>query len=348
MDGVIVLNQREVAESLDMQSVIQAVEEAFQFKSAGKAEVYPLICKMYDNGSEFDIKSGECSGANVLGLKLAGGYPLNVPLGLPRSNGIIVIFDYQHGLLKGILDSTYITRIRTGAAGGIGAKYLARKDSKTLTLLGAGRLAPYLVAAALEAMEHIEKVILCNPRHPQRGEEAAAGIKDLLLSQFVSRYLGTEKYDAALRKINITYLAEPDVQAACGEADIIITATNAREALIKSEWIKAGTHLSCMGADMPGKQEIDEKLVARARLFADDLEQVITVGECKVAYQRQLIQRGDILEIGQVIAGNAAGRTNDEEITIFDSTGIAIQDLLAGQAAIRIADQKNIGLRISL
>lgn len=348
MGKIRVLNQQEIMSVLDMQSVIAAVKKAFCYKSNSQAEVYPLICKMYDNGGEFDIKSGECSGADVFGLKLVCGFPENVSLGLPRSNGMIVVYDLHHGLVQGIVDGVYITRIRTGAAGAIGAAYLARKNSKILMILGAGRIVPAQIAATLEVMDEIEKVVICNPRHPERAEQLAGDIKKQLEEEFVSLYQGTPHYEEMLKKISIEFVSETSVQKACAEADIIITATNAREAVIQSEWIKPGTHLSCMGADMPVKQEIDENLIARASLFGDDVDQVITVGECKIAYKKDMISKDQITEIGKVIAGEHRGRKSEEEITVFDSTGIAIQDLLTAAAAVRIGKEKNIGLEIEL
>ena len=348
MSGIRVLNGQEVMKVLDMQSVIEADEQAFAYKSNGKAEVYPLICKMYDNGGEFDIKSGECAGADIFGLKLVCGFPENVPLGLPRSNGMIVVYDLHYGLVRGIVDGVYITRIRTGAAGGVGVKYLARENSEVLMILGAGRIVPYLVASVFEVMAHIRKVIICNPRHPEKAEELASNLREILENQFISIYKGKPHYDEMMKKINIQYEAAADTVSACGEADIIITDTSAREAVIQSEWVKPGTHLSCMGADMPVKQEIDEKLVARSRLFADDIEQVVTVGECKTAWRQQMIQKKDIIEIGRVVSGEHPGRISEEEITLFDSTGIAIQDLITAKTAIEIADENGLGMEITL
>lgn len=348
MGEITILNQQQVIHILDMKSVIDAVEKAYLYKSNQQAELYPLICKMYEHGGEFDIKSGECAGAGVFGLKLVCGFPKNLEIGLPRSNGIIVVYDFENGLIHGIVDGVYITKIRTGAAGGIGLKYLARKESETLMILGAGRMAIAQAAAALEVMEGIKRIIICNPRHPQKAKELAGNMEDMLEKDYIALYKGTPHYETMCKRADITYEAMENVENACKEADIIITVTSAREALIQSEWIKPGTHLSCIGADMPQKQEIDEKLIARAKLFADDVTQVITVGECKIAFNQGLIRKENITEIGKVIAKSAIGRTNDEEITVFDSTGIAIQDLLTAEAAIRIATEKGIGVKVDL
>lgn len=348
MNGIKILSQQEIKNSLDMQSVIEAVEQAYRYKSTDRAQVYPLICKMYENEGEFDIKSGECSGAGIFGLKLVCGFPENVKKGLPRSNGIIVVYDFSSGLVQGIVDGVYITRIRTGAAGGIGAKYLARWDSKTLMVLGAGRIVMSQIAAVLEVMPEIKKVVICNPRHPKKAEELAKTAKKSLEEDFWSLYQGTEHYDEMLKKSDIAYEADENVKAACQEADIIITATSAREAVLFDGWIKPGTHLSCMGADMPVKQELDENIIAGARLFADDIEQAVTVGECRKAYQSGKIQKTEITEIGKVIAGEKTGRSSEDEITVFDSTGIAIQDLITAKAAIQIACQNNTGRDIFL
>lgn len=342
MSSVTILNQADMIEILDMQSVMGAVEQAYMYKSGNKAEIYPLICKMYDNGGEFDIKSGECEGADIFGLKLVCGFPRNVEKGLPRSNGIIVVYDFETGLIQGIVDGVYITRIRTGAAGGVGVKFLARPESETLLILGTGRIAASHIASTLEAMEHIKKVIVCNPRHPEKAREFVSSIRSVLETQFIRLYQGTQHYDEMIKKVNISYTAEADLKYACGQSDIIITITSARQALIQADWVKAGTHLSCMGADMPGKQEVDPKLLAKAKVFGDDIEQVTTVGECKFAYQQGLLIKEEILEIGKVILGESKGRECPEEITLFDSTGIAIQDLITAKAGIRLAREKGI------
>ena len=348
MGKTVIMNQEEMIASLDMRSVMNAVEHAYMYKSDSKAEVYPLIVKMYDNGGEFDIKSGECSGADIFGLKLVCGFPENVKKGLPRSNGIIVVYDFTTGLIQGIVDGVYITNIRTGAAGGVGVKYLARKDSEVLMILGAGRMAPAQAAATLECMDHIRKIIICNPRHPQKGEVLASELRETLKKGFVDIYQGTDHYDEMMKKIDIEYTAEADMAKACSQADIIITVTSSREALIRADWVKSGTHLSCIGADMPVKQEIDEHLLPKATVFADDIEQVTTVGECKIAYREGILPKENITEIGKVILKEHPGRTSAKEITLFDSTGIAIQDLLTAKAGILLAKAKGIAREIDL
>ena len=348
MNTVTILNQEEVIKVLDMSSTIRAVENAYVFNSTKQAELYPLICKMYDNGGEFDIKSGECSGEKIFGLKLVCGFPENVKIGLPRSNGIIVVYDLNNGLIHGIVDGVYITKIRTGAAGAIGAKYLARKQSETLMILGTGRMALAEIAATLEVMDNIKKVIICNPRNKEKAVDFANNTKQKLIDEYISTYKNTEYYNTLLKKCDIEYTGTDDTKAACSESDIIITVTNAHESLINSDWIKSGTHISCIGADMPGKQELDENIMPKARLYADSISQVISVGEMKAAYNKKLIQDNDIIEIGNVINGSAQARISDNDITVFDSTGIAIQDLLTADAAISLAKERNIGTNILL
>jgi ornithine cyclodeaminase/alanine dehydrogenase len=152
-----------------------------------------------------------------------------------------------------------------------------------------------------------------------------------------------------LQRINISFEATQDIQQATEQADIIITATPARKPIIKKEWVKPGTHISCIGADMEGKQEIDENLFVNTRVFVDDVGQAISVGETEVPYKKGLIATIQIEdEIGSVILGKVAGRVSNEDITIFDSTGISLQDLLTANYLLEQATEKKLGLITTL
>ncbi len=151
------------------------------------------------------------------------------------------------------------------------------------------------------------------------------------------------------KKYDINFVATDDIEKSTGEADIITTATPSYKPLIKEGWVKKGTHLTCIGADMEGKQEIDENIFSKARIFVDDLEQAIHVGETETSIKKGMIKKEDVAgEIGEIIMGTKPGRLSDDEITIFDSTGIAHQDLLTATHALKIAQEKGLGTIVEL
>jgi ornithine cyclodeaminase/alanine dehydrogenase len=227
--------------------------------------------------------------------------------------------------------------MRTGAAGAIGAKYLARKDSESLLMVGTGHQALFQIGATLTALPGISKVMVHSPRTKGKAEKFCEGVEENLRLMFPEL------------SFEATFEAANDLEKAVGVSDIIITATPSREAMILKEWVKPGTHISCIGADMSGKQEIDEKLYETARVFVDDFKQAATVGETETAVAKGIVSIEEPLsEIGVVIAGETDGRQSDKDITIFDSTGIALQDLMVSKLALDKAESLGIGDTIDL
>ena len=178
MQEFILINQEEIASLLDMSTVISAVEKAYALKVSGEAELFPLVCHEFSGeDSEFDIKSGSMDGAGVFGMKLVSAFYGNDAYGLPRLSGTILIFDRTTGMLKGMLDGTLITNMRTGAAGGVGVKYLARQDSEKVLVLGTGAQAMPLIKATLEVMPGIRKITVANVHTTGRAEAFAGEVK---------------------------------------------------------------------------------------------------------------------------------------------------------------------------
>ena len=184
------------------------------------------------------------------------------------------MFDSETGAPLGLLDAGYLTGLRTGAAGAIGAKALARPQSENLLIVGAGGQCVFQVAATLTAMECIKTVRIYDGLDPENARRVSAGMKQKLTEDFLSRYASdSSAYRDFARKIDIRYEAVEDIETAARASDIIITITPSREPILKDAWIKPGTHLSCMGSDTSGKQEVDENIMARARIFVDDIAQ---------------------------------------------------------------------------
>ncbi|GED30710.1 ornithine cyclodeaminase family protein [Brevibacillus centrosporus] len=341
-----VIDEASVRKLLDMKNVIELVERAYTLKEQKEASLFPMVFHEFAPGkADMDIKSGHLKGAHIFGLKLVSWFGDNPSKELPALVGFVMVLDSDTGVPKGMMSGEPVTLMRTGAAGGIGAKYFARPESENLLLVGSGHLAPYEIMATLSTMEHIKKVTVYNANSYERAAAFCTTAKDKLKNMFLPSYQNDQElYQTLLDRIDIEYVATDNIRAATEEADIIITATPSHKPIIMKEWVKPGTHFSCVGADMAGKQEIDENLFSSARVFVDDVTQAINVGETKVAVQKGLITKDDIIsEIGSVILGKTPGRLSDQDITIYDSTGIALQDLITADYVLKKAEEQGIG-----
>jgi len=348
MSKIIILNEETIKELLDIKNVIKVVEQAYTLKNSNQADLFPIITHIFEPGkADMDIKSGHLKGnANIFGLKLVSWFGENSKKGFPEVIGTIMVFDGKTGIPLGILSGEYMTGMRTGSAGAIGVKYLARKDSENLLMVGAGHQAFFQIAATLIVLNQIKKVMVYDPIDYKFAVDFCHKIKTKLDDEILSKY---KDDDMLAKKYDIDFVATDDIEKSTGEADIIITATPSYKPLIKEEWIKKGTHLTCIGADMEGKQEIDENIFSKARIFVDDLEQASHVGETEIPIKKGIIKKEDIAaEIGEVILGTKPGRMSDDEITIFDSTGIAHQDLLTAAYALKLAQEKGLGTTVEL
>ena len=333
--SVMILGRKDLEQVLEMPSVIEGVGSVYQLKSKGETVVWPLVSHEFEeHRAVMDIRSGGVFGDEQLnGLKMLNNFPLNKEQGLPPFNGMLMIFDSRTGMPLGVMDAAYITCMRTGAAGAIGAKALARPDSETLFILGAGKQAIYQIAATLTLLPRLTKVYVADALDPENARRFAADCEETLRKDF------------AIDCSGVRFEAAEDLAACVGESDIVITITPARLPVIQKAWVKPGTHFSRIGADMEGKEEIDPEIFRGARIFADDIPQCMRVGEMELPLKKGVIREEDLAaEIGQVLAGTAEGRRSDEEITIFDATGLALLDLVTGKRAIDLAREKGLGL----
>ena len=348
MSKITILNEEAIKRLLDIKNVIKVVEQAYTLKNSNQADLFPIITHIFEPGkADMDIKSGHLKGdANIFGLKLVSWFGENSKKGFPELIGTIMVFDGKTGIPLGILSGEHMTGMRTGSAGAIGAKYLARKDSENLLMVGAGHQAFFQIAATLTVLNKIKKVMVYDPIDYKFAVDFCHKIKTKLKNEILSKYKDDE---ILAKKYDINFVATDDIEKSTSEADIIITATPSYKPLIKEGWIKKGTHLTCIGADMEGKQEIDENIFSKARIFVDDLEQAIHVGETETSIKKGMIKKEDVAgEIGEIIMGTKPGRLSDDEITIFDSTGIAHQDLLTAAHVLKIAQEKGLGTIVEL
>lgn len=342
MNGFYLIGNECVLQSLDLLSVIEQIERAYVLKARGEGGVFPVITHEWVQGTkDMDIKAGYLDGSvNIYGLKALTYIEDNLKIGLPPLLGTMMIFDSTTGQLKGLIDSRGVTGYRTGAAGGIGSKYLARKDSETLLLVGAGNQAFFNLAANLLVMEHIKRVLVFDPANPNGAETFARTAPGRLRDEIFCKY---QDQPGLLARLNISIEPVSSLEAATGQADIIVTVTPSRTPLIKREWVKAGTHFNCIGADMEGKEEVDPQIFGAARVVVDDLVQATTLGETEIPVKTGVIKKEDILcEIGSIVDGKVQGRVSPQDITLFDTTGLALQDLVTAEYLLQRAKQDNL------
>ncbi|MGF6375176.1 alanine dehydrogenase [Clostridiales Family XIII bacterium PM5-7] len=330
---------KEVTETvLKMPEVIETVKDVYKLKAQDETVVFPLVFHEFDPGhADMDIKSGWLKGSDIFGLKVVSWFGDNASKGIQPLIGTIMVMDATTGAPIGILDGSHITGIRTGAAGAIGAKALARPDSKTLMVVGAGHVATFQIAATLMLLPGIERVMVYDGLSQENAERFAASMPEVMKNEF--------DFDVS----GVTFAAVTDLPKSTADSDIIITVTPSHEPIIKKEWVKPGTHFSCIGADMSGKEEIDPEIFRGARVFTDDTPQCLNVGEIEIPVAKGILKASDIAgEIGEVLIGKIDGRQNDEQTTIFDATGTALLDLLTAKLALAKAEEANLGETVNL
>lgn len=329
-----ILSEKDIRQGLNVQQVINLVETVYKAKSENNAETWPTIFYDFVPGkADMDIKSGYLKSEKVFGHKTITWFADNEGKQMPTLMGVITVFDAETGRAIGVTEAAYITGMRTGASGAIGAKYLARKESETLLVVGSGNQAIFQIACSLFALPNLKVV-------------RVAGRDKVKLKRFVDTLSNRLQLEFGMNVDKIRFEAVDSLEQAVKQSDIIITVTSSTTPIIKREWVKEGTHLSCIGADMVGKQEIDSSLISEARLFLDDKEHCMQVGEIEVPLQEGKITESDICgEIGDLIIGKVKGRTSDEQITIFDATGMAILDIYAAKIALLNAEAKNLGVK---
>ncbi len=301
-----------------------AVESVFASMASGDAYNFPVIREAIGyQDALYGFKSGFDRAGLTLGLKSGGYWPNNLAKGLTNHQSTVFLFDPDSGRLLALVGGNYLTAVRTAAASAVSIAHLARKNSTVLGMVGAGHQAAFQLRAAAE-QRRFRKVIAWNLH--------------------ADKLPGLAK---VAEEIGLPFEAVERGQLGA-EADVIITITSAHEALLMKDWISPGTHIACMGTDTKGKQELDPELIAAATLFTDEIAQSITIGETQHAIAAGLIREGDITPIGDVINGKHAGRSSEDEITLFDGTGVGLQDLAAASAVVRVAVEQEKAVEIEL
>jgi ornithine cyclodeaminase len=307
-----VLKLDEIKRLVDVPQLIEEIAAGFVLYSEGKVNVPPVGFLHFDQPpGDVHIKYGYVAGDDYYVLKIASGFYDNAALGLPVSDGLLLVFSQKTGQLQLILlDECWLTDMRTAAAGAVAAKHLAARNIHCIGIVGTGTQA----RMQLEMLRHVTDCKNCLIW----GRDAAkvqAMIADLEASE-------------AIEDWGLQITAAPTLDELVTQCNLIVTTTSASSPLISAEQVQAGTHITAMGSDDHGKQELEAALLARADIVvADSVSQCVDHGECLAAVQAGLLEPGSIVELGQVIKDLALGRTDDRQITVADLTGVAIQDI---------------------
>jgi alanine dehydrogenase len=296
---MILVTEQEVAALADYPSLIAAMEALFVACARGQVDNYPFVRSPLRGGQAlFGVKSGCNYATGDLGLKCGGYWNGNAGKGVDRHQSTVLLLDIETGQPRALVAGNNLTAFRTAAAAAAAARRLARPDASRVAILGTGRQALFQLKA-LCAVRPIEAVTAWSPT-PANVE--ALGVQ--------------------VRSLGLTFTAAPTPATAVREADIIVTVTPSSEPLIRLADIPAGAHINAMGSDTQGKRELSADLMAGARVWADDLKQAGQIGECQ--HLPDLAAAG---ELGDLLVGDFQRRAG--EITIFDGTGLALQDMAA-------------------
>jgi alanine dehydrogenase len=315
--GVLVLGRSEVEKLLTMREALRAVELSFKFEAEGEVVMPP---KLYLDLPRYhgDFRAMPAYVNGVAGIKWVSVFPNNPNHNLPSVMASIVLSDPSTGRALAFMDGTYITSMRTGAAGGVAVQYLARKNSTVIGMVGAGTQARTQLMAIAEVLSKIEEV----------------RVYDVFKE-------ASEKYVKKMQAELGLNLRAVDAIEEATEADIVVTTTPSTKPVVMKKHIRPGTHINAIGADAKGKQELDPSILLNAKVIVDDVEQASHSGEINVPLSQGLIKIDGIYgTLGEVVAGFKKGRESDQEITIFDSTGLAIQDIICAQLVYEKAREK--------
>lgn len=316
----------QVRKLLGMPDVIRAVGQVFRMHGMKKVQMPAKIYLHLDKyEGDFRAMPSYIEGLEACGLKWVNVHPKNSRFGLPSVMAVIIYSDPKTGFPLCIMEGTLITNLRTGAAGAVAARALARKNSRTVGLVGCGVQA----RTQLLALKELFKI-----------KSAAVWGTKLEYAIDFARDMASLGLHLEIKK---------DIRDCVRDKDIVVTATPARKPIVKSGWISPGTHINAIGADAPGKEELEPAILRKAKIFVDDRAQACHSGEINVPLSKGLISAKDIrATLGEVLAGKKNGRVNDREITVFDSTGLAIQDVACAHFAYKKAIKKHKGRWIKL
>ena len=324
---MLILSRRDVLDLLTLPDCIEAVEAAFRLHAEGRT-LGPGVLAVHAEDGSFHIKAAGLAGERrYFAAKTNANFPENPRRhGLPTIRGTVVLADAEHGAPLAVMDSGSITALRTGAATAVAAKYLARPDARTATVVGCG-VQGEIQLAALAAVLPLERAWVLDLDHG-RAETMAARVGE---------------------RLGLHVEAAKDLEVALRASDVAVTCTPSRRAFVTRAVVAPGTFLAAVGADNQGKQELEPELLVEATLVVDVLEQCAEIGELQHALAARLMTRDAVhAELAEVVSGRRPGRTREDEITVFDSSGTALEDVAAAVAVYEAARAQGRGTEVTI
>lgn len=317
-----IVPERAIADLMTRKAAFDAVEQVFAAMAAGDAYNFPVVREAIGHEDAlYGFKGGFDRAGLTLGLKAGGYWPNNLEKrGLINHQSTVFLFDPDTGKVRAMVGGNLLTALRTAAASSVSIKHLAREDAKVIGMIGAGHQAKFQLRAALEQRD-FDKVIGWN-LHP----EMLPNLEEV----------ATEA-GLPFEAVELDGLKE---------ADVIISITSSFDAILNADQVSPGTHIACMGTDTKGKQEVDPELLVRADVFTDEVAQSISIGEAQHAVAQGLIAEADVAQLGAVINGAHPGRTSAEQITLFDGTGVGLQDLAVASSVVELAVKQGIAIEV--
>ncbi len=325
---ITILTEAEIRQCVNIDhEALAAVEDGFTRLANGKASMPPIMrVDVPENNGEVDIKTAYLQGLDSFAVKMSSGFFDNDKLGLPSLGGLMILLSAKIGFPQALLlDNGYLTDVRTGAAGAIAAKYLAKARLDTAGVIGAGAQARFQMRA-LKLVRNFNRLLV----YSRAAEKVDRYIREM------TPELGVEIIKAG------------SAEAVVRGSELVVTTTPAKQPYLKAEWLHPGLHITAMGSDAEEKQELHAGALGRADLLVCDRKsQAFRLGELHHALAAGVISENDpITELGEITAGRSPGRQNDEQITICDLTGTGVQDTAIALLAYQKAQKAGLGMPI--
>lgn len=321
---LLIVPEHLIADLISAQDCFAAVEQVFAAMARDTAYNFPVIREAIGHADAlYGFKSGFDRESLALGLKSGGFWPRNADKGLTNHQSTIFLFDADTGRCRAVVGGNLLTALRTAAASAVSIRHLARPDARVLGMIGAGHQSTFQLRAALDQRD-FDRVVgwNLNPADLDRLAKVA------------------DERGIPFQAVDLDQLG--------AQADVIITITSSFAPILQAAQVRPGTHLACMGTDTKGKQEVEAALLGKASVFTDEVAQSVTIGEAQHAVAQGLIAPDDITQIGAVINSDRPGRVSDDQITLFDGTGVGLQDLAVASAAVDLAVERGIAIAVQI
>lgn len=323
-----ILNEVELRSCVGMEEeALEIVSEGFTKLTMGEVTIPPIMrIDVHENNGEVDVKTAFIHGLENFAIKIASGFLDNHFLGLPTGSGMMVLVSAKTGQPEAVLlDNGYLTDVRTGIAGAIAAEHLSIKNITTAGVIGSGMQARFQMHG-LNLVRRFQELLVF-------------GIQPEQISQYI---------EEMTRELGVPVREASSPEQVVRESDIVVTTTPSREPFLRAEWLHPGLHITCMGSDAEHKQELYPEVFRRASLVAcDRRSQVFRLGELHHALEAGVVTDQDsVIELGELTAGRHPGRTDDQQITVCDLTGVGVQDTQIARLAYKRANALGFGLEL--